>query len=274
MGRANECELSIAELSVSRYHCMIHKEDGELFLEDNSSKFGTLVLMQNNNLIMNDYIPLKVQINKTYIKISVKKPYSFSCCGNQSTFESKKYDYQVQNRKCFDVLSYFIFKDNDDNLDDEEDEEEVDINIRNDNTKELIDNDEKVESNIGKSNNENKSNKKSLNNSEIYNQGIIIPHSNRIRKINVKKGKNDNLELPELDKINIENFKDSISLISGTKDPMCISNFQQNKQSNILKINIDKTGSISNVNNINAPNPNAPFSMVIKDYIHKSKKNK
>ena len=274
MGRANECELSIAELSVSRYHCMIHKEDGELFLEDNSSKFGTLVLMQNNNLIMNDYIPLKVQINKTYIKISVKKPYSFSCCGNQSTFESKKYDYQVQNRKCFDVLSYFIFKDNDDNLDDEEDEEEVDINIRNDNTKELIDNDEKVESNTGKSNKENKSNKKSLNNSEIYNQGIIIPHSNRIRKINVKKGKNDNLELPELDKINIENFKDSISLISGKKDPMFISNFQQNKQTNILKINIDKTGSISNLNNINAPNPNAPFSMVIKDYIHKSKKNK
>ena len=274
MGRANECELSIAELSVSRYHCMIHKEEGELFLEDNSSKFGTLVLVQNNNLIMNDYIPLKVQINKTFIKISVNKSYSFSCCGNQSTLESKKYNYQVQNRKCFDVLSYFLFKDNDENLDDDEDDEEEDINIKNNNSKELIDNEEKVESNIGKSNIENKSQRKSLNNSEIYNQGIIIPHSNRIKRINVKKGKNDNLELPELDKINIENFKDSISLISGKKDPMFISNFQQNKQTNILKINIDKTGSISNLNNINAPNPNAPFSMVIKDYIHKSKKNK
>ena len=89
MGRANECELSIAELSVSRYHCMIHKEEGELFLEDNTSKFGTLVLVQNNNLIMNDYIPLKVQINKTFIKIAVKKSYSFSCCGNQSTLDKK-----------------------------------------------------------------------------------------------------------------------------------------------------------------------------------------
>ena len=277
MGRANECELSIAELSVSRYHCMIHKEDGELFLEDNSSKFGTLILVQNNNLIMNDYIPLKVQINKTFIKITVKKPYSFSCCGNQSTLETKKYNYQVQNRKCFDVLSYFIFKDNDNNLDDDEDEEEVDINIdnKNNNSKELIDNEEKAESNTGKSNIENKSNRQSLNNSEIYNQGIIIPHSNRIKKINVKKGKNDNFELPELDKINIENFKDSISLISDKKASMFISNYQQNKQSNnLLKINIDKTGSISNLNNSKVPNPNAPFSMVIKDYIHKSKKNK
>ena len=278
MGRANECELSIAELSVSRYHCMIHKEDGELFLEDNSSKFGTLVLVQNNSLIMNDYVPLKVQINKTFIKITVKKPYSFSCCGNQSTYESKKYNYQVQNRKCFDVISYFIFKDNDNNLDDDEDEdedkEEEEINIKNDNTKELIDNDEKVESNSKKSDKKNKSKRKSLNNSEIYNKGAIIPHSNRIKKINVKKGKNDNLELPELDKINIENFKDSISLISDKKASMFVSNFQQNKQSNLLKINIDKTGSISHLNNINMPNPNTPFSMVIKDYIHKSKKNK
>jgi hypothetical protein len=274
MGRANECELSIAELSVSRYHCMIHKEGGELFLEDNSSKFGTLVLVQNNNLIMNDYIPLKVQINKTFIKITVKKPYSFSCCGNQSTLESKKYNYQVQNRKCFDVLSYFLFKDNDNNLDDDEDDEEEDINIKNNNSKELIDNEEKVESNNGKSSIENKSQRKSLNNSEIYNQGIIIPHSNRIKRINVKKGKNDNLELPELDKINIENFKDSISLISDKKGSMFISNYQQNKQSNLLKINIDKTGLISNLNNSNVPNPNAPFSMVIKDYIHKTKKNK
>ena len=97
---------------------------------------------------------------------------------------------------------------------------------------------------------------------------------NLIKKINVKKGKNDNLELPELDKINIENFKDSISLISDKKAPMFVSNFQQNKQSNLLKINIDKTGSISHLNNSNVPNPNTPFSMVIKDYIHKSKKNK
>ena len=272
MGRANECELSIAELSVSRYHCMIHKEDGELFLEDNSSKFGTLVLVQNNNLIMNDYIPLKVQINKTFIKLTVKKPYSFSCCGNQSTLESKKYNYQVQNKKCFDVLSYFIFKDNDDNLNDDEDEEEVDI--KNNNSKELIDNEEKVKSNTKKTKNENNTKRKSLNKSEIYNQGMIIPHSNRIKKICVKKGKNDNVELPELDKINIENFKDSMSLISDKKASMLISNYQQNKPSNLLKINIDKTVSISNINNSNLPNPNAPFSMVIKDYIHKSKKNK
>ena len=49
IGRANDCELSIAELSVSRFHCILHKDNGEVFLEDNTSKFGTLVLVQNNN---------------------------------------------------------------------------------------------------------------------------------------------------------------------------------------------------------------------------------
>ena len=78
---------------------MIHKEDGELFLEDNSSKFGTLVLIQNNNLVMNNYVPLRVQINKTFIKLKVKLPLFFSCCGNTQTYETKKYDYQVQNKK-------------------------------------------------------------------------------------------------------------------------------------------------------------------------------
>ena len=34
IGRANECELSIAELSVSRFHCIIHKDDGELYKKD------------------------------------------------------------------------------------------------------------------------------------------------------------------------------------------------------------------------------------------------
>ena len=60
IGRANECELSIAELSVSRFHCMIHKENGNIFLEDNTSKFGTLVLVQNKNMIMNEFTPLRL----------------------------------------------------------------------------------------------------------------------------------------------------------------------------------------------------------------------
>ena len=72
IGPANECELPISELSISRFHCIIHKDECYLFIEDNSSNFGTLFLIQNNNVYMNDYIHLRIQINKinkTFYKI-------------------------------------------------------------------------------------------------------------------------------------------------------------------------------------------------------------
>ena len=121
MGRSNECELSIAELSVSRYHCILHKEEGDLYIEYNNSKFGTLILIQNNKLEMNELVPLRVQINNTFIKLKVKKPF-ISCCGYFNVFEARKYDYLVQNSKFFDILSYFIIKENN-NMDDEANED-------------------------------------------------------------------------------------------------------------------------------------------------------
>ena len=141
IGRANECELSIAELSVSRFHCMIHKENGNIFLEDNTSKFGTLVLVQNKNMIMNEFTPLRLQVNKTFIKFKLEIPFSFSlnCCGRQNTFEGKKLDYHEQNKKGFDILSYFVIK-NDNTvwgIDDDNNEEEKN-NIDNNNNNGLF----------------------------------------------------------------------------------------------------------------------------------------
>ena len=255
LGRANECELSISELSVSRFHCIIHKDDGDLFLEDNSSKFGTLVLIQNNNMYMNDYIPLKVQINRTYIKFKIVLPFSITCCKDPFILESRKYDYQIQNRKCFDILSYFIIKEEDQNqLDDEEDEIENKNNFTN--VEALIDDDNKIK-NEDKCTEKDKENYKDLiedktkkendkkndeDKSEIVSEQLDSkPHTNRIKKINIKKGENDSNELPNLDKINIEHFKDSISLIAD-KDinhtpKNNINNGQQSKQINIIKLN-------------------------------------
>ena len=290
IGRANECDLSIAELSVSRYHCMIHKEDGELFLEDNSSKFGTLILVQNNNLIMNDLVPLRLQINKTYVKLKIQKNFFFDCCGCSSVLESKKYDYQIQNRKCFDILSYFIIKEDDYPENENAEEEQIEENNNNTNSKQLIDDD----NNPDKKNNneeddkiilkENEKNENSINNNEIYSYMHINQHSTRFKKINIKKGQNDKYELPKLDKINIENFKDSISLISDRNKPSkALYNHQQNKQQiNLIRINnnrglnYDKTNSQSNIISINNNNniQNHQSSKVIKDYNHKKHKKK
>ena len=46
IGRARNCELSsIPELNISRNHCLIHKINSYLYLEDNFSKFCTLFLI-------------------------------------------------------------------------------------------------------------------------------------------------------------------------------------------------------------------------------------
>ena len=285
IGRASECELYIGELSVSRYHCMIHKEDGELFLEDNSSKFGTLILIQNNKLIMNNYIPLRLQINKTFIKIKVKAPFYFNCCGCQNIYESKIYDYQFQNRKCFDILSYFIIKEDDSNPNKDEDEIEDDkYKIVESDNKQLIDddNDDGEKKSKNKSKILLKENENSLNKNEIYSYLSINQHSTRLKKINIKKGINDNLQLPKLDKINIQNFRDNISLISDRKNASkMLNNYQHNKQQiNLIrinrdnKLNFDKTHSQSHTNNIinNIDIQNSSNSKVIKDYNHKNKK--
>ena len=116
IGRATESDLSLAELSVSRNHCLIHKEKGKVFLEDNTSKFGTLVLIQNKNMIVNDFMSLKIQVKKTYIRFKLEIPFSFSwnCCGREDTKE--RLDYQIQNKKAFNLMSCFVIKEDNNNI--------------------------------------------------------------------------------------------------------------------------------------------------------------
>ena len=125
LGRSNDCELSIPELSVSRFHCFIHKDQNQLYLEDNNSKFGTRVLLQNPNLLMIDNSPLRLQKERTYIKLTLLIPSNFFSCCNTNTFDSKLFSYQAQNQKYCDVASSFIIKeDNMDNSNEEENENE------------------------------------------------------------------------------------------------------------------------------------------------------
>jgi pSer/pThr/pTyr-binding forkhead associated (FHA) protein len=43
LGRAHESDIRISDISVSRKHAAIRSKKNSLYLEDNSSKFGTLV---------------------------------------------------------------------------------------------------------------------------------------------------------------------------------------------------------------------------------------
>ena len=48
LGRGHDSDIRITDISVSRCHAMIKIDKGSFFIEDNESKFGTLVLLKNH----------------------------------------------------------------------------------------------------------------------------------------------------------------------------------------------------------------------------------
>ena len=48
LGRGNDNDIRVNDISVSRIHAFIRRSpiDGSFFIEDNTSKFGTLVQLQ------------------------------------------------------------------------------------------------------------------------------------------------------------------------------------------------------------------------------------
>ena len=71
MGRGHESDLRINDISVSRCHALIKFKDGKFLLEDNVSKFGTLVLIKKRVSLLPNFNKA-VQIGRTVINFSVK----------------------------------------------------------------------------------------------------------------------------------------------------------------------------------------------------------
>ena len=115
IGRAEEADFCIPELSISRYHCFLHIQNNEIYLEDNGSKFGSLVLLQNSNIKMIEKYKLKLQINSIYFNIKLIKPFSlFSCC---SVNEENNIYYQLQNSKKINIFNSLNIVENIDDAD-------------------------------------------------------------------------------------------------------------------------------------------------------------
>jgi len=77
MGRGHESDLRINDISVSRLHAIIKYKDGRFLLEDNTSKFGTLVLIKKRTPLIPGFNKA-VQIGRTVVNFSVKSIASFS----------------------------------------------------------------------------------------------------------------------------------------------------------------------------------------------------
>lgn len=71
LGRGHEADLRINDISVSRCHAFIKFKNGKFLLEDNNSKFGTLVLVRGSTPILPNFNKA-MQIGRTVVNFSIK----------------------------------------------------------------------------------------------------------------------------------------------------------------------------------------------------------
>jgi pSer/pThr/pTyr-binding forkhead associated (FHA) protein len=77
IGRGNDNDLRLNDISVSRVHAFIKRDrDGSFFIEDNTSKFGTLVQIQKP-LQLSDKLTYYFQSGRTIFKAQVEKEQNF-----------------------------------------------------------------------------------------------------------------------------------------------------------------------------------------------------
>jgi pSer/pThr/pTyr-binding forkhead associated (FHA) protein len=73
LGRGHESDVRVSDISVSRCHALVkyNSENGKFYLEDNLSKFGTLVLSKEN-IELEPEMTKAVQIGRSVISFTVK----------------------------------------------------------------------------------------------------------------------------------------------------------------------------------------------------------
>ena len=95
IGRGLDNQLILNDISVSRNHCLIRIDQGyNLILEDCNSKFGSLVLIQAEEIEILKGKILTVQSGTNYFnfKLELPKKNIFSCCSAEEIDEKNDYE--------------------------------------------------------------------------------------------------------------------------------------------------------------------------------------
>ena len=71
MGRGHESEVRVNDISVSRCHAIIKYRPDGIYIEDNRSKFGTLVLLKDLFHLEKEYTQA-FQIGRTVVSFTVR----------------------------------------------------------------------------------------------------------------------------------------------------------------------------------------------------------
>jgi hypothetical protein len=132
IGRGLENDIVLKDHSVSRKHCMFKIEGKKIFISDNNSKFGTLILVQVPSIRMKENLPLYIQVGRTFLKFKIKENDSiFSncfCC--DALEESNIFYYYMQNESQIKLNKTLINKNEDDNFYEEEKKKDLDEEIK------------------------------------------------------------------------------------------------------------------------------------------------
>ena len=217
LGRGHDSDILLSDISVSRIHCIISTENKNVYIEDNNSKFGTLILIQSPSIQMVEHLPLFFQVGRTFFSCRFKKQAKlFQCCGVSERpnlfYYHKQNIMQVNSKTTWTVKTDVDF--DDDFLPEVEDNNNFNKDNENNKIIELID-DENNESN-----NKTNLNKDSNKGTMLFDKIEIDFNGNKIVKENILTDQNK-------ENINIENI--------------IINNNSQNNK-NIEKIDKTKIG--------------------------------
>lgn len=96
VGRGNDADIRVTDISVSRYHAKLNKsEDGSFYIEDNQSKFGTLLMLRKPYKLLKNKTNY-LQMGRTIIQIRT------TSVGDDS--ENPYHDEKDEERTCMEIL--------------------------------------------------------------------------------------------------------------------------------------------------------------------------
>ena len=213
LGRGHDSDILLSDISVSRIHCIISTENKNVYIEDNNSKFGTLILIQSPSIQMVEHLPLFFQVGRTFFSCRYKKQTKlFQCCGvseRPNLFYYHKQNIMQVNSKTTWTVKTDVDFDDDDCLPEVEDNSNFNKDIEDNKSIDLID-DEKNENN-----NKTKLVKEGNKGTMVFDKIEIDFNKNKIMKENISNDQNK-------ENINIENI--------------IINNNENNKNKNREKI--------------------------------------
>ncbi|CAD8183701.1 unnamed protein product [Paramecium pentaurelia] len=77
IGRANDNHIRLCDISVSRFHCKLILHNQEFYIQDNNSKFGTLLKLKQSMPLLKEFQNVQIQVGRTLFEFeNVSNSYS------------------------------------------------------------------------------------------------------------------------------------------------------------------------------------------------------